>query len=92
MSFKEEFDRRLRVVIGAPEGAEVGYEEETRTGGYCETCEYTESYIETYWIEETGEAPRWRGDSGKRRRTGKEFYDLGTLMRALDEVPDLAPF
>jgi hypothetical protein len=92
MSFMDEFNRRLRVVIGAPEGAEVGYDEETRTGGYCDTCAYTEQYIETWWIEETNDEPRWPGDSGKRRRLGREFNDLGELMRALDDVPDLDPF
>lgn len=85
MSWKQEFDRRLRIVCGAPEGVDLEVRLDYETyGGYggCETCDpgpSVETSIDVHWIE----GPGWGGHKHV------EFSDMGDLIRQVDAVDDL---
>jgi hypothetical protein len=84
MSFSEEFDKRLRRVCGVEDDTrsvsyEVEFDKAYFTG--CDTCGYGGDDDRTYvTVTVMGEDNSWRG------QTSREFPDLGSLMRAVDDV------
>lgn len=77
MSFEEDFKRRLRVVVGAPDDVDI-YIKQTWNEGYAYSSVTYEDGYSSIDVE-------WGTHS-------REFLDMGELIRQLDAVPDLAPF
>ena len=75
-SFKEDYDKRLRRLCGVTDDTlRVSEDSETVYGGYCETCRYEEQVIIISVCNSD------RVVIGRR-----QFYDMGELVRAMDEV------
>lgn len=74
-SFSEEYDQRLRRVCGITDDTlSVNEDSKTVYGGYCETCAYEEQVIEITVLD------------GRTKVASRQFYDMGELVRAMDEV------
>lgn len=78
MSWRDEYDQRLRRVVGVEDDSlPVIEDSETRSSGGCETCwfDYTVVVVKVY--------TDWKRSQVVAER---EFCDTGELLRAMDEV------
>lgn len=75
-TFQEDMDKRLRRLCGVTDDSlKVTQDSKTISGGYCETCWYEDEVIEVAVFDDQG-----------KEVASTQYYDLGDLMRALDEV------
>lgn len=75
-TFQEDMDKRLRRLCNVTDDSlRVTQDSKTIYGGYCESCWYEDEVIEVVVYNEDGS-----------ELASTQYYDLGDLMRELDEV------
>lgn len=73
-TFKILLARYLREIYGLDAVKVLSYEQETRGGGYCETCYYEEVVIEVSYLDSDGSTCE------------KDIYgDMGELVRTISD-------
>lgn len=73
-TFKELLARYSRKVYRNDIAEILSYEQETRSGGYCESCYYDEIVVEVRYLSTSGETKRF------------DIYgDMGELIRDLSD-------
>jgi hypothetical protein len=78
MSWRDEYDQRLRRVVGITDDSlPVIEDSETRWSGGCETCNFSYEVVVVQVFSD------WKRGTVMAE---KEFYDMGTLLAAMDKV------